>query len=62
MQGFHTAEKAIKEGIPPKDEMPPSRITDLMVTYFDFDKFTATLQWTAVGDDMERGRGESGWG
>ena len=40
------------------DEMPPSRITDLHVTSFDLDNFTAALVWTAVGDDMERGTGE----
>ena len=39
------------------DEMPPSRITDLHVTSFDLDNFTASLVWTAVGDDMERGTG-----
>ncbi|GFO43573.1 calcium-activated chloride channel regulator 4, 30 kda form [Plakobranchus ocellatus] len=38
------------------DEMPPSRITDLHVTSFDWSTFTASLEWTAVGDDMERGK------
>ncbi|CAL1532070.1 unnamed protein product [Lymnaea stagnalis] len=38
-----------------RDEMAPSRITDLKVISYNFDNFTAVIQWTAVGDDMERG-------
>ncbi|XP_035825896.1 calcium-activated chloride channel regulator 4A [Aplysia californica] len=50
LRGFSTLNKEKEQ-----DEMPPSRITDLRVIIFDYDNFTATLQWTAVGDDMERG-------
>ena len=41
------------------DQISPSRITDLHVVNFDFDKFEARLRWTAVGDDLERGTGKS---
>ncbi|GFR76684.1 calcium-activated chloride channel regulator 4A-like [Elysia marginata] len=39
--------------------MPPSRIYDLHVTSFDLDNYTASMVWTAVGDDMDRGTASS---
>ncbi|KAK6176714.1 hypothetical protein SNE40_014959 [Patella caerulea] len=37
------------------DIIPPSRITDFLVTSFDQDTGETSLSWTAVGDDMDRG-------
>ena len=39
------------------DLMAPSRITDLHVSMFDPDTGKAQFRWTAVGGDMDRGKG-----
>nr|XP_002731901.1 PREDICTED: calcium-activated chloride channel regulator 4-like [Saccoglossus kowalevskii] len=37
------------------DEFPPSRITDLRVTETSYDDQTVTLEWTAPGNDLDKG-------
>lgn len=41
------------------DNIAPSRITDLHISLFDPGEGKAVLEWTAVGDDMDRGKGIS---
>eukprot|EP00057_Strongylocentrotus_purpuratus_P013847 XP_011668321.1 PREDICTED: calcium-activated chloride channel regulator 4A-like [Strongylocentrotus purpuratus] len=41
---------------PDDDILRPSRIHDLEYTSFSYDKSTVTLSWTAVGDDLDKGR------
>ncbi|XP_070559947.1 calcium-activated chloride channel regulator 1-like [Ptychodera flava] len=41
--------------IPPGDNFPPSRITDLKVAATSYDNQTVTLAWTAPGNDLDRG-------
>ncbi|XP_070557598.1 calcium-activated chloride channel regulator 1-like isoform X2 [Ptychodera flava] len=41
--------------IPPGDNFPPSRITDLRVVNASHDQQTITLAWTAPGNDFDRG-------
>ncbi|XP_070557788.1 calcium-activated chloride channel regulator 1-like [Ptychodera flava] len=41
--------------IPPGDNFPPSRITDLRVAATSYDNQTVTLAWTAPGNDLDRG-------
>ncbi|XP_077986939.1 calcium-activated chloride channel regulator 1-like [Glandiceps talaboti] len=40
---------------PNDDPFPPARITDQRVTNTSYDNATVTLQWTATGDDMDKG-------
>ncbi|XP_077986346.1 calcium-activated chloride channel regulator 1-like, partial [Glandiceps talaboti] len=40
---------------PNDDPFPPARITDLRVIDTSYDNATVTLQWTATGDDMDKG-------
>nr|XP_006812942.1 PREDICTED: epithelial chloride channel protein-like [Saccoglossus kowalevskii] len=37
------------------DEFPPSRITDLRVTETSYDDQTVKLEWTAPGNDLDKG-------
>ncbi|XP_077986825.1 calcium-activated chloride channel regulator 1-like [Glandiceps talaboti] len=40
---------------PNDDPFPPARIMDLRVTNTSYDDITVSLQWTATGDDMDKG-------
>ncbi|XP_077986711.1 calcium-activated chloride channel regulator 1-like [Glandiceps talaboti] len=40
---------------PNDDPFPPARITDVRVIDTSYDDATVTLQWTATGDDMDKG-------
>ncbi|XP_077986468.1 calcium-activated chloride channel regulator 1-like [Glandiceps talaboti] len=40
---------------PNDDPFPPARITDLRVIDTSYDNATVSLQWTATGDDMDKG-------
>ena len=37
----------------------PSRINDLKVTAVSYDNLTVTLEWTAVGSELDSGTGGS---
>ncbi|XP_046333944.2 calcium-activated chloride channel regulator 1-like [Haliotis rufescens] len=50
VQGYPSVEPDIR------DVIPPAKIGDLTVTSFDPDVGVVALEWTAVGDDMGRGR------
>lgn len=39
------------------DRFPPSRVTDLEVTGASYDDSSVTLEWTAVGDNLDKGTG-----
>ena len=38
---------------------PPARILDLKVTKTSRENQTITLEWTAVGDDLDKGKGNA---
>ncbi|XP_067949142.1 calcium-activated chloride channel regulator 3A-1-like isoform X2 [Watersipora subatra] len=42
-----------------QDRLPPSRIFDLIVAETSYDNQTVTLEWTAVGDDLDEGKAAS---
>ena len=48
----------VKSVAPPgRDIYPPSRILDLKVTKALYEDSSITLEWTAVGDDLDEGNG-----
>ena len=44
---------------PYTDFLPPSRIIDLEVTEASYDSSRIALEWTAVGDDLDKGNGKT---
>ena len=42
-----------------RDMYPPARILDLKVTRTSRENQTITLEWTAVGDDLDKGKGNA---
>lgn len=42
---------------PNSDVFPPSRILDLTIKNSSYEQRTITLEWTAVGDDLDQGQG-----